>query len=63
MRNYHYIKDMYLNDDTNYCYSLISQRHNMIGVLLFEKQKIKKIRMYIKGYIDYKRGVKGKYKG
>lgn len=61
MRNYHYIKDMYVNDDPEYCYSLVSQRHNMIGVLLFEKQKFKKIKMYIKGYNDYKKGVKNKY--
>lgn len=61
MRNYHYIKDMYLNDDPNYCYALVSQRHNMIGVLLYEKDKINKIRMYIRGYKDYKKGIKGKY--
>ena len=61
MRNYHYIKDMYEKYDPGYCYSLISQKHNMIGVLLFEKQKIKKIRMYLRGYKDYKKGIKGKY--
>ena len=61
MRNYHYIKDMYEKEDPEYCYSLVSQKHNMIGVLLFEKQKIKKIRMYLKGYKDYKKGIKGKY--
>ncbi len=61
MRNYHYIKDMYEKDDPNYCYSLISQRHNMIGVILFEKDKINKIRMYLKGLKDYKKGIKGKY--
>ena len=61
MRNYHYIKDMYEKDDPGYCYSLISQKHNMIGVLLFEKQKIKKIKMYLRGYKDYKKGIKGKY--
>ena len=61
MRNYHYIKDMYLKYDPSYCYALVSQRHNMIGVLLFEKQKIKKIKMYLRGYRDYKKGIKGKY--
>lgn len=60
MRNYHYIKDMYLEYDPGYCYSLISQRHNMIGVLLYEKNKINKIKMYIRGYKDYKKGIKGK---
>lgn len=63
MRNYHYICDMYKEFDPNYCYALISQRHNIIGVLLYEKNKIKKLRMYIKGLNDYKKGIKGKYKG
>ena len=47
MRNYHYIFDMYYKYDkeTSYCYSLIAQRHNIVGVLLFEKKdKFKKIR-------------------
>jgi rhamnosyltransferase len=61
MRNYHYILDMYKDVEPSYCYSLVSQRHNMIGVLLFEKQKIKKIRKYIQGLRDYKKGIKGKY--
>ncbi|MBQ2639499.1 MAG: glycosyltransferase [Bacilli bacterium] len=60
MRNYHYIKDMYINNDPEYCYRLVSQRHNMIGVILFERQKFKKIKMYFKGYMDYKKGIKGK---
>ena len=62
MRNYHYIKDMYVDYDPEYCYRLVSQRHNMIGVILFEKDKIKKIKMYLKGLKDYKKGIKGKYK-
>ena len=61
MRNYHYIKDMYVDIDPSYCYSLISQRHNMIGVILFEKDKINKIKMYLRGLKDYKKGIKGKY--
>ena len=44
-----------------YLYTLISQRHNMLGVLLFEKKdKFKKIRNYLRGYKDYKKGIKGK---
>lgn len=61
MRNYHYICDMYKDKYPSYCYSLISQRHNMIGVLLFEKDKYRKIRNYIRGLKDYKKGIKGKY--
>lgn len=63
MRNYHYILDMYKEYNPGYCYSLVSQKHNMLGVLLFEKKKIKKLKMYFKGYKDYKKGVKGKYVG
>lgn len=61
MRNYHYIYDEYKDYNFPYCCSLISQKHNMIGVILFEKQKIKKIRKYLQGLKDYKKGIKGKY--
>ncbi len=64
MRNYHYIFDMYKDDqnELGYLYSLIAQRHNIVGVLLFEKKdKFKKIKYYIRGYKDYKKGIKGKY--
>ena len=61
MRNYHYIRDMYIKDDPGYCHALANQRHNMIGVILFEKNKIKKIKMYLRGLKDYKKGIKGKY--
>lgn len=60
MRNYHYIFDMYKDYNPSYCYSLISQKHNMIGVILFEKDKYRKIRDYIRGLKDYKKGIKGK---
>ena len=52
---------MYKDYSPEYCWSLISQRHNIVGVILFEKKdKFKKIRNYIRGYRDYKKGVKGK---
>lgn len=62
MRNYHYIFQKYYEIDFAFCFSIAnSQKHNMIGTLLFEKDKFKKIRMYLRGHRDYKRGVKGKY--
>ena len=61
MRNYRYICDMYKDFNPGYCYSLVNQRHNMIGVILFEKQKFKKIKKYIQGKKDYEKGIKGKY--
>lgn len=62
MRNYHYICDMYKDFNPTYCYQMISQRHNMIGVILFEKDKFKKIKGYMDGLKDYKKGIKGKRK-
>lgn len=62
MRNYYYISSMYMNYDPGYCLNLIAaQKHNMRGVLLFEKNKIRKISMYLKGRKDFYNGVKGKY--
>ena len=61
MRNNHYIFDMYKDFDPNICWSLLEQKKHMISVLLFEKQKYKKIRNYIRGLKDYKKGIKGKY--
>ena len=63
MRNYRYIKDLYLDFNPGYCYSLVNQKHNMVGVLLFERKKFKKLKMYVRGYKDYKKGIKGKYMG
>lgn len=60
MRNYHYIYDLYKDYDPDYCSRLIKQRHNIIGVLLFEKNKFSKLINYIKGYSDYKKKIKGK---
>ena len=61
MRNYQYIYDMYKDYDLKFCKELAHQRHNIIGVILFEKDKIKKLKMYYRGYRDYKKGIKGKY--
>lgn len=62
MRNYHYIFDMYKDIEPDYCISLVAaQKHNMKGVMLFERDKFNKIRMYLKGYSDYEKGIKGKY--
>lgn len=60
MRNYHYIHDLYKDYDLDYCSRLINQRHNIVGVILFEKKKCAKVIQYIKGYRDYKKGIRGK---
>lgn len=62
MRNAHYLLDRYRDFDLSYCIELCAaQKRNMIGVLLFEKNKFAKIKMYLRGYRDYKKGIKGKY--
>lgn len=61
MRNNHYIYDMYFDKYPAYCQMLINQRHNILAVILFEKDKLKKLKMYRKGLKDYKEGIKGKY--
>ena len=63
MRNAHYLFDEYKKTKEGpYCLSLAAaQKHNMIGVLLFEKKKWAKIKMYFEGYFDYRKGIKGKY--
>ena len=61
MRNCHYICDMYKEFDPNVCWRIISQKDTFVEILLFEKGKYKKIRNLIRGYKDYKKGIKGKY--
>ncbi|MBQ2639500.1 MAG: glycosyltransferase family 2 protein [Bacilli bacterium] len=59
-RNNEYICDMYKNFDPNICWNLIKKKDTALIILLYEKHKIKKIISMIKGYIDYKKGIKGK---
>lgn len=62
-RNSLYINDLYKEKYPDYCKFLLNcQKGQLKRVLVFEKNKIRKIRMMIKGYKDYKRGIKGKIK-
>ena len=59
-RNRHYLYDIYNKDFPEYCrLELKSTRSELIKIWLFEKHKIKKTRAIIRGYRDYKKGVKG----
>ena len=60
IRNNNYIYDMYKDFDPDFCAYMVNQRHNILAVILFEKDKFNKIRNYIRGYKDYKNGIKGK---
>lgn len=59
MRNYLYIRDLYEKEEKDFCKSLVNQKSNIASVLLFEKNKIKKLWNYYLGYRDYKKGKKG----
>ena len=62
MRNYLYIRDMYQDYNKDYVSKIANQKRNILTILLFEKDKYRKIRNMIRGYFDYKRGIKGKYR-
>ena len=62
-RNVHYLFDMYNKYFPDYCDYLIRvQKGQIKRIILFEKDKIKKIKMTVKGYKDYKNGIKGIYR-
>lgn len=59
-RNRHYIYDLYHNDFPIYTkLELKRTRKELLKIWLFEKSKIKKTKAIIRGYKDYKKGVKG----
>ena len=63
IRNNLYIYDMYKDLYPDYCKRLIRiQRGQVKRVIIFEKDKIHKIKNMIKGYFDHKHGIKGKMK-
>ena len=61
IRNNNYIYDMYKDFDLDFCKYMVNQKHNILAVILFEKDKLNKIKKYIRGYKDYKKGIRGKY--
>lgn len=61
VRNNLYIKEMYKDIYPERCNDLISdQKGQLRRVILFEKNKLKKLRYMYKGYKDFKKGIKGK---
>ena len=61
IRNYLYLKKEYKSAFKKYFdIEKINIRNNIIKVLLFEKNKMKKINMILKGYIHYKKNIKGR---
>lgn len=62
-RNYLYLNNIYKNNFKNNCKDIMKEvKRDVIKVLLLEKDKYKKIRSMIRGYLDYKKGIKGEYR-
>lgn len=62
-RNRYYLYDMYNKDFLDYCADeLKKNRNEVIKIILFESNKIKKIKAIYKGYRDYKKRIKGEVK-
>lgn len=59
-RNYHYIRDKYQKDFTDFCNILVKTKATILGIILYENHKLEKIKAYYKGYKDYKSGKRGR---
>lgn len=63
-RNTLYVNKLYKNIYPDYCKMLIrSQLGQLKRVIFLEKDKINKLKMIIRGIIDYKKGITGKFGG
>lgn len=61
-RNRHYLYDEYKDIFKEYCDAELGlNKREMVKIILFEKNKLRKIRSIYRGYRDYKKGVIGKY--
>lgn len=61
-RNRHYLFDLYKDDFFNYCSLELSlNRKELFKIILFEKDKFRKIRSIYRGYRDYKKSIVGRY--
>lgn len=61
VRNRHYINDEYCKDFPDYCKAeMRCTRGEVKRIVLFEKDKIRKLFYMYKGYRDYRKGIKGK---
>ena len=62
VRNSFYLYDMYHDDYPEYCDAVIKEvKRSFFYATVFEKQGIKKLVFMIRGYLDYKKRIKGKY--
>jgi rhamnosyltransferase len=62
-RNRMYVMAKYRHQFPEFCTEMRSiYRGEIESVLFFEKSKLNKLRMMLKGYLDYRRGITGKYR-
>lgn len=61
-RNYHYIKKEYKKVAVDYCNTLVKYKGIMFKIMMFEKDKYRKIRNIYRGIFDYHRHITGKYR-
>lgn len=60
-RNYRYIREKYYDIDPEYCEILTHLKLRIFRIVMFEKDKYRKIRNLFRGVRDYKKGIVGKY--
>lgn len=64
VRNRYYLYDMYHKDFPLFCKAEKGMtKHELLRIVLFEKNKFKKIKEMRRGYKDYKKGIKGGFHG
>ena len=61
-RNYRYIKKEYRSIAPEFCDTLVKYKGIMFKIIMFEKDKYRKIRNIFRGIRDYKKGITGKYR-
>lgn len=59
-RNYLYIRDMYIDSSPEFCKILVKFKTIILAIILYENNKIAKLRAFKLGRRDYKLGKKGK---
>lgn len=62
-RNYLYIRDMYIDIEPKFCKTLVKFKTIILAIILYEDNKIAKLKAFRKGYKDYKHNKKGRTYG
>lgn len=60
-RNYRYIRDLYVDIEPEFCNTLVKIKQISFKIIMYEKDKYRKLRNIYRGIRDYHKGIKGKY--